>query len=320
MDEFILHVIGCGSALSMHGRHPSAQIIQYGPLYCLIDCGEGTQDRLKQAGIKAFKIDIILISHLHGDHVFGLPGLLGSFSHLKRTEALTIFGPPGIKGMLESIFSFSSMKFTYPLHIIENAPEEISLLWSNESLEILTFPLDHRVSCNGYLLREKRLKPRFRKDKVAAFALSPDQIRAIGRGEDVIVNGESVTASTFTYPPEAPISYAYCSDTRYDPKIIPWISGVSVLYHESTFMKDKSDLAEQTGHSTAQQAAQIARLANASCLITGHFSSRYKDLNPLIEEAKENFSHVVLAEEGKKYNLRTLINVGEEGFSGVEIQ
>jgi ribonuclease Z len=311
MDEFNLYVIGSGSALSMHGRHPSAQVIQYGQFYALIDCGEGTQDRLRQAGIKAFKISIILISHLHGDHVFGLPGLLGSLSHLRRTEPLTIYGPAGIKGMLESIFSFSNMHFSYPLHIVESTPSGIMSIYSNDCLDIMTFPLDHRVACNGYLLKEINVRPKFRKDKVAEFGLSPDQIKAIGRGEEVLVNGNKVPATTFLYPVRDPLSYGYCSDTRYNPAILPWIDGVSVLYHETTYMQDMQDLAKETGHSTAQQAAQIAQKANASCLITGHFSSRYKDLNPLVTEAKAWFGHVILAEEGKKYNLKSLINEGD---------
>lgn len=310
MNEFILHVIGSGSALSMHGRHPSAQVVQYGSFYILIDCGEGTQDRLKAAGVKAFKIENILISHLHGDHVFGLPGLLGSLSHLKRTKALTIYGPIGLKALLESIISLTSMKLSYPLHIVESAPESIMPIWENGSLEILTFPLNHRVPCNGYLLREIRPKTRFRKEQIESFGLSPEQIKAVGRGEDIIVRGEVLSASTFTFPAEDPMSYAYCSDTRYDKRIIPWISKVSVLYHEATFMHDKSELADETGHSTAQQAAEMARLAKVSCLITGHYSSRYKDLLPLITEAREVFAHVLMAEEGKKYNLKSLVDKG----------
>ncbi len=307
MDEFNLHVIGCGSALSMHGRHPSAQVIQYNNVYCLIDCGEGTQDRLREAGIKPFKIDIILISHLHGDHVFGLPGLLGSFGHLKRTEPLSIYGPAGIKGMLESIMTYSNMKVPFPLHIYENSPTGLQPLWSDTDIEILTFPLNHRVACNGYLFKETKSKVKFRKEKVEAFSLTPEQIKAVGRGEVVTIGGEMISASSFIYPPQAPMSYAYCSDTRYDQRIKSYINGVSVLFHEATFMHDKADLAELTGHSTARQAGQMALEVNAACLITGHFSSRYKDLEPLKLEAEEVFNHVIVAEEGKKYNLKSLL-------------
>jgi ribonuclease Z len=221
--------------------------------------------------------------------------------------------------MLESIFSFSSMRFTYPLHIVESTPTDITAVYSNDWLEILTFPLDHRIACNGYLMREIKVKPKFRKEKIAAFALSPDQIKAAGRGEDVLVEGKKIPANTFLYPSKTPMSYAYCSDTRYYPAILRWIDGVSVLYHEATYLHDMQKLADQTGHSTAQQAAQIARNANTSCLIMGHFSSRYKDLNPLIAEAKASFRQVILAEEGKKYNLKSLINKGDERIFEAEI-
>ncbi len=310
MDEFNVYVLGCGSALSMHGRHPSGQIIQYGDIFCLIDCGEGTQSRLNQYGIKPFKIEMIFISHLHGDHVFGLPGLLSSLAHLKRTTPLTVYGPIGIKGFLESIFTYTSQKITYPLSIVENDIDDIKTIWSNDRLEILTFPLNHRVPCNGYLFREIGHSIKLRKEQIEAHALTVDQIKAITRQQDVLVNGKSIPASVFIHPPQPRLSYAYCSDTRYDEKIIRWIGNVSVLFHETTFMNDKEVLANQTGHSTAQQAARIAKMANANCLMTGHFSSRYKDLLPLLDEVKEKFSHAILAEEGKKYKLRSLVNHG----------
>lgn len=155
MAEFAVTVIGSGSALPMNGRHPSAQVVQYDDLFCLIDCGEGTQTRLREYGIKPFKITIILISHLHGDHVFGLPGLLSSFSHLQRKEALTVFGPVGIKGLLDEIIRYTEMKINYPLHIVETNPTSLSKIWTKGNLDVFTFPLQHRISCNGYLLKER---------------------------------------------------------------------------------------------------------------------------------------------------------------------
>lgn len=306
-----MHVIGCGSALSMHGRHPSAQVIRYNQLKCLVDCGEGTQDRLKEAGIKSFKIDLILISHLHGDHVFGLPGLLSSFSHLKRTAPLTVFGPVGLKGLLESIITYTSLKVTYPLHIVEHDVDEIREIWSDDEFQICAFPLNHRVPCNGYIFKERKQKARFIKEKVEAHQLTPQQIKAVERGESITVSGKEMAAASFLHPPADLLSYAYCSDTRFDQRIVKWIKGVSVLYHETTFMEDKLDLADQTGHSTARQAAMIAKESDAKCLITGHYSSRYKDLTPLLNEAKAVFHHAWIAEEGKKYDLRSLINRGE---------
>ena len=311
MNEFNLHVIGCGSALSMHGRHPSAQVVRYNQLQCLIDCGEGTQDRLREAGIKSFKIDLIFISHLHGDHVFGLPGLLSSFSHLKRTAPLTVFGPVGLRGFLESIITFTSLKITYPLHIVENDADGCRELWFDGELQISAFPLNHRVPCNGYIFRERKQKPRFIKEKVEAHRLTPLQIKAVEKGDNIVASGIEMPAAAFLHPPSALLSYAYCSDTRYDQRITEWIKGVSVLYHETTFMEDKLDLADQTGHSTTRQAAKIAAESGAGCLITGHYSSRYKDLQPLLDEAKEVFDHALIAEEGKKYDLRSLANRGK---------
>ncbi len=290
----------------MHGRHPSAQVVQYHDFCCLIDCGEGTQERLLPAGIKPFKISTILITHLHGDHVYGLPGLLSSFSHLKRSEPLVIFGPGGLRGMLESIFHYSELTLSYPITIIENTPERLISLLVKDNLEILTFPLDHRIACNGYIIRELNSSVKLKKDKIIAYQLGPGQIKALKRGEDIEVNEESMSAEAFIHDPVPPVSYAYCSDTRYDDRLISMIGGVSVLYYETTFMDDMAEMALITGHSTAGQAGKMASEAKVSCLITGHYSSRYKDINDLLAEAEANFSPVLQAEEGKKYNLRNL--------------
>src|SRR5688572_1743989 len=192
MAEFAMTVIGSGSALPMHGRHPSAQVIQYDDFFCLIDCGESTQMRLKDAGVRLFKIKIILISHLHGDHVFGLPGLLSTFSHLQRKEPLTVYGPVGLKGLLDSIIRYTELKITYPLQIIESDPKEPTRIWSQGNFEIMTFPLDHRIPCNGYLLREVSPVLKLKKESVTQLGLTVQQIQAIQRGEDIIVNGKRI--------------------------------------------------------------------------------------------------------------------------------
>jgi ribonuclease Z len=306
MNDFILTIIGSGASLPLHGRHPSAQVIQYDQFYCLIDCGEGTQERLKPAGIKPFRIHIILISHLHGDHVFGLPGLMSSFTHLGRTEKLTIFGPVGLRGFLESIIGYSEMKISYPIEIIENTPAGLNLIFETEDFQILTFPLYHRIACNGYLIRDKQTKRKMRKDRVHEYQLNQDQIMAVRRFEDIEYIGQVIPAGTFFEDPVPNVSYAYCSDTRYDQRLIPFIKGIGVLYHESTFMNDKSALALETGHSTSGEAGMVARQAEVACLITGHYSSRYPDIEPMIRETRAHFPFVMEAEEGKKYNLRIL--------------
>lgn len=306
MNEFSLTIIGSGAALPLHGRHPSAQVIQYDDFTCLIDCGEGTQERLKPAGIRVFRINMILITHLHGDHVFGLPGLLSSLSHLGRTEQLVIYGPLGLKGFLESIIGYSEMKLTYPLVIIERTPVNCISLFADQNFEVLTFPLYHRIACNGYIIRDRQPMVRMKKNRVLEYHLSTEQIQAVQRGEPIKFRNELVQAETFLEEPIAPVSYAYCSDTRFDQRLISSIKGVRVLYYETTFMNDKVSLAEETGHSTSGEAGKMASLAEASCLITGHYSSRYSEIEPLIKESQEHFPFVIQAEEGKKYNLRRL--------------
>lgn len=306
MDEFTLTIIGSGSALPMHGRHPSSQVVQYDDLCCLIDCGEGTQERLRPAGVRPFQIDIILISHLHGDHIFGLPGLLSSYTHLGRTEPLSIFGPVGLKGFLESIIGYTEMTVSFPLSIIEESPVGLSRIVVRENIEIWTFPLYHRIACNGYVFRELSSNIRLNKERLHEYGLTPVQIKAVKRGEEIEHSRGRIPSSVFILQPLPPVSYAYCSDTRYDQCLLTAIQGVSVLYYETTFMNELEEMADHTGHSTAGQAGMMAAAAGVSCLITGHYSSRYKDVQPLIEEAGVNFRHVIESEEGKKYNLRNL--------------
>ncbi len=306
MAEFAVTVIGSGSALPMNGRNPSAQVVQYDDIFCLIDCGEGTQIRLHDSGIKPFKINIILISHLHGDHVFGLPGLLSSFSHLQRKEALTVFGPVGIKGLLDEIRKYSEMKINYPLEIVETHAEGLVKIWAKGNLDVFTFPLQHRIPCNGYLLRERTSLYKLKKEVVEALKLTPDQIHQLQHGKDLEINGTLIQNHLMTYGSQSVLSYAYCSDTQYSKKIIPWIKNVTMLYHETTFGNDLAETAEQTGHSTADDAGRMAAEAGTSCLLTGHYSSRYKDVSGLIKEASEHFPHVLESIEGKKYSLRML--------------
>lgn len=306
MAEFAMTVIGSGSALPMHGRHPSAQVVQYDDMFFLIDCGEGTQMRLRDANIKPFKIQLIFISHLHGDHVFGLPGLISSFSHLKRTEPLTVFGPKGITNFLNEIIRYSEMKVNYPLHIIESTPFNPQLIWTESNLEIFTFPLNHRIACNGYLFREKHAVLKLRKEKIQSMSLSIEQIHALQRGEDIIYNRRKIGNHEMTFGKEYPLSYAYCSDTKYDTRLVSMIRPVSVLYHETTFKNDMRVMAEETGHTTAGDAGLMAKELEAACLITGHYSSRYKFVADLLTEAEVFCPQVLEAVEGKKYNLRAL--------------
>lgn len=307
MAEFAVTVIGSGSALPANGRHPSAQVVQYDDFFCLIDCGEGTQARLKDAGIKPFKISIILISHLHGDHVFGLPGLLSSFSHLQRKEELVVYGPVGIKGLLTEIFNYTQTKINYPLEIIETAATGLVKIKSKGNLDVFTFPLLHRIDCNGYLLKERLGLFRIRKETVESMNLTHEQLHQLQRGEDIEVDGKIISNESLTHQDEQLLSYAYCSDTEYSERIIPWIKNVSVLYHETTFRNDLHETAKLTGHSTAGDAGKMALEAEAGCLLTGHYSSRYKDVADLVSEAGEKFPNVYESIEGKRYSLRELL-------------
>jgi len=306
MVDFTVTIIGSGSAVPMHGRHPSAQVVQHGESYFLIDCGEGTQLRFKEAGIKPFRIQIIFISHLHGDHVFGLPGLLSSYSHLGRSEPLTIYGPTGIKEFLETIFHFAEMKIRFPLEIKEVDTPGPQKIYETDDLEILTFPLKHRIKCQGYLFREKKEMIRFNKETLKSFALSPEQIRKAMEGQVIQVNGEIIPAETIFLPPLSAMSYAYCSDTAYLPSLGSWLKSVKVIYHEATFRNDLEDLARETGHTTAGEAARIAEHAGADCLLLGHYSSRYKSLDELLDEARIVFPRTMLSEEGKQYKVREM--------------
>jgi ribonuclease Z len=306
MAEFAVTILGSGSAVPMHGRHPSAQVVQYEESFFLIDCGEGTQLLFREAGIKPFRIKVILISHLHGDHVFGLPGLLSSYSHLGRSEALTIFGPIGIQAFLESIIQYSELKIRFPMEIIELETTGLKIIYENANLEIQTFPLKHRIKCQGYLFREKKVPIRFNKQRLTELSLTPDQIKSVIQGEDITVQGKLISRENILLPPLAPLSYGYCSDTAYFPSLASWLKSVRVLYHEATFRNDLEELAVETGHSTAGEAAQIAVDAGAGCLMLGHYSSRYKLLDDLLAEAKAIFHNTVLSIEGKQYKIREL--------------
>ncbi len=306
MAEFVLTILGSGSALPMHGRHPSAQHLRYGQTSILIDCGEGTQERLKEAGIKSSGIHYILISHLHGDHVFGLPGLLSSYAHLKREAPLTVVGPVGLKGLLEAIFLYSELFIPYPLHIEERTPRRLGSVIALDDIEILTFPLYHRIPCNGYMIREREAMVRLRKDKVEELRLKPVQLQALRRGEDIEVRGKIYPNEVLTTGEPELMSYAYCSDTRYDRRLLKWIRGVKVLYHETTFMDDLESMASETGHSTGAEAGKMAKEAGAEWLITGHYSSRYKDVAGLVDQVRPHFEPVLEGVEGKKYDLRHL--------------
>ena len=270
----------------------------------LIDCGEGTQLQLKKYKIKAQKIDYIFISHLHGDHYYGLMGLVSYFHLYGRKKDLNIFGPPGLKEIISVNLKHSQTFLNYKINLREWMPGESELLFENQHITVHSFPLNHRINCSGFRFQEKPKKRRINK-KMMPEELSPPKIIALKNGEDILNDDGSVKYANkdYTLAPSRSVSYAFCSDTKYDESIVPHIKGVDLLYHEGTFLNDMKDRAELTYHSTAEQAGQIAEKAKVGKLLVGHFSTRYKNLVPVLEEAKLGFENTELATEGEEFEV-----------------
>lgn len=299
-----LTILGSNAAVPAHQRNQTAQFLAIMHHAFLIDCGEGTQLRLKKYNIKANRINHIMISHLHGDHYYGLMGLISSMHLYGRKKDLNIYGPPGLLEIISLQLKYSETSLNYKVNFKEWTPNKVELIMENENLTVHTIPLDHRVDCAGFLFREKPKKRRIDKAKLKD-NLTPLQIIGLKNGDDLTdTNGKVIAKNKeLTLDPHPSYSYAYCSDTRYNELIANQIKDVSLLYHETTFMMDMQERAANTYHSTTKQAGQLAKLANADQLIIGHFSTRYKELEPMIEETREVFSNSELAIEGRTFEL-----------------
>ncbi len=299
-----LQIIGSNSAAFAHNRHHTSQLLRIQEQYVLIDCGEGTQLLLKKHKIKISKISIIVISHLHGDHYYGLIGLLSTLHLFGRHKDLTLIGPPGLSDVLSLQLRYSETTLNFHIHFVEWQPGKTELVYDNPKFSITTIPLDHRVPCSGYLFREKDKKRRIRKGAIQE-KLAPAQIVALKNGHDVKdIHDEVIYRNDLvTLPPLPSYSYAYCSDTRYKEDLVDNVKEVDLLYHESTFANDMADRAHTTYHSTSQEAATIAKKAAVKKLILGHFSTRYKDLAPILTEAQEIFTESYLAIEGTIFTV-----------------
>ncbi len=301
---FELTVLGSNAAVPAHGRHMSAQFLRYKDHCFLIDCAEATQMRLQLFKLSPSKIKHIFISHLHGDHIFGLPGLLMSMSLNKRNEKLTIFSPPGIQELLETVFRVSKSQLSFQLEYFETDPEKEQCILETESLVVSTIPLKHRIESHGFLFKEKLGPRKIIKEKIKEYAIPYQMIASIKNGQDwTDNNGNLIANSVLTLDPPQPKSYAYCSDTAYSEEIIPIIKHVDLLYHEATFSHDLVEQATLTGHSTARQAAMIAKAAEVKKLLLGHFSTRYTNLNILLNEAQDVFLQTELSVEGKVISI-----------------
>lgn len=265
----------------------------------LIDCGEGTQVQLRKAKAKFSKINHIFISHLHGDHVFGLPGLISSFRLLGRETPLHVYGPKGIKEMMETIFRITETHQGFEVVFHELSSKKSEKVFEDNRVEVFTIPLDHRIYCNGYLFKEKPKERHLNMQEISKYPeIEICDYHNLKRGKDIqLSDGYILKNENLTKPAEPSVSYAFCSDTRYLESIIPIIKNVDVLYHESTFLHDLKKMADYTGHTTALEAAKIARKANVKKLILGHFSNRYHDLSVFLNEACEIFPETYLPEQ-----------------------
>lgn len=303
--NFALTTLGTSAAGPIPGRWASAQYLRVGNRGCLLDCAEGTQIVLQQHGIGWSDIDVILISHLHGDHIFGLPGLLSSWALHQRNRALTIVAPSGLEETLAVIFTHSRTVLPYPIHWVTALPDATpQQVFATPRFEITTLPLAHRIPSVGYCVRELPLPRTILPEALLTHNIPTPAIRAIKAGGDYTAPDGSIVPNTaLTTDPPPPRAFAYCSDTTPLPAVVPLIYGVDLLYHEATFTQDQADNALATGHSTAQQAATIAREAHVKELVIGHFSHRYGSLFPLLDEARLTFPATHLAEEGRVFDI-----------------
>lgn len=299
-----LTILGCYSATPRFDNNPTSQVLEINNHIFLIDCGEGTQIQLRQLKIKFARIKHIFISHLHGDHYFGLIGLISTFRLLKREADLHVYGPKGIKEVITLQLKLSDSWTNYNLYFHELESNQSELIFEDEKVEVRTIPLKHRVYTNGYLFKEKSGDRTLDVEAAKQMKINKAYYNKLKQGFDVEnENGETVLNETVTFNPPTPKSYAFCSDTVYKPDIVPLISNVTAIYHESTFLDKHEHLCEPTKHSTAKQAALIARDANAGTLILGHYSTRYDNLNSFRKEAQSIFENVELADDGKVFNF-----------------
>lgn len=300
--SFALTILGSNSALPTSDGFPSAHVLQIHEHFFLIDCGEGTQIQLRRNKINFNKIDSIFISHLHGDHYFGIFGLLSTFSLMGRTKELHIYADSEIRTKIHTIVESETINFKINFHPLNF--KKTDTIFENNSIIIKNFPLQHRINTCGFYFAEKAKKANIIKEYISKFNLSVKEIVKIKNGEDYInPEGEIISNSILTRNPSPPRSYAYCSDTAYLPEIVEIVKNVDILYHEATFEDQDKELAVKTGHSTASDAANIAKAADAKKLLLGHFSTRYKNTDKILSQAKSIFENTFIAKENDNIQL-----------------
>ena len=305
METFRVHVLGCGSARPSLRHNASAQVVEMRGKMLMVDCAEGTQMQLMRAKINFNKIKAVFISHLHGDHCFGLLGLISSFGLLGRTAPLLVAAPKQLEPIFHQAMPLFCANLGYDVEFMPLDTKKAAVVYDDRTLSVTTIPLMHRVPCCGFLFQEKPTLPHIRRDMIDCYDIPTSQINNIKMGADwvaddgmVVPNGQLVT------PADPPRSFAYCSDTKYIPTLHQRFPNVSLLYHESTYDQSYEALAEKYFHSTAAQAAMVARDAGASQLMIGHYSSRFNDEQVLLDEAKAIFPNTILAQEGLVVDVR----------------
>ena len=301
---FSVTILGSSAAIPLTHRNPTAQLVNVHEKLFLFDCAEGTQVQLRRSHIRLQKISCIFISHLHGDHYFGLMGLITTLHLLGRENELHIYAYYKLEEIINMHLDASKTILRYPLVFHAIDPEEHKVILDTDILSVSTIPMDHGFPTCGFLIKEKQGKPNIRKDFIEGRELDREDFVKIKDGMDYVdPDGKVFPNAEITTPPGAPRSYAYCSDTAYNERIIPIIKGVDLLYHEATFMEDRAGDAADKFHSTASQAATMAKKAKAGKLLIGHYSARYKDLNGLLQEAKAIFPDTLLTEDGQSISV-----------------
>ena len=299
MEKFEVHILGCGSALPTTKHFPSSQVINLREKLFMVDCGEGAQLQLRKSRLRFLRLSHIFITHLHGDHCFGLMGLISTFALIGRTATLHIHAPVGLESVLRPQLDFFCKGNPFDVVIDEIDTRAHALVYADRSVEVWSLPLHHRVPCCGFLFCEKPVLPHIRREMIDFYHIPFYEINNIKEGADWLTpEGETVPNSRLVYPADPPRKYAYCSDTRYLPQLAGQLRGVDLLFHEATFAEADAARAAETCHTTARQAATLARDAGVRRLVIGHFSARYDDEALLLREAREIFPETILASEG----------------------
>lgn len=301
--NFTLNVLGTASALPTTERYPSAQVLDVRGRLFMMDCGEGAQIQLRKAGVSFLKIEHICISHIHGDHIFGLFGLLSTMAMLGRTAPINIYAPKSFAPILNFFKTTFGEGILYEIRYVELGMKTPEIVYENRTVELLAFPLNHRVETFGYIIREKMPPYNIHKEAIEKYGLTLSEIGTLKRGEDVVREDLIITNAEAAFRKYLPRSYAYCSDTAPFPELAQWIKGVSVLYHEATFPAEMAEMAAKTYHSTTLQAAQCAKDAGVGRLFVGHYSSRYPSVEFYLDELRSVFPDSFLTKDMDKIEI-----------------